>query len=390
MTRFRSGLAVESAGAAARPGGYPFRGSGIWARTIPFAAIAVVAEGSLALPPGPRSAWSAAVSVGLLAASAALFLLPWQRLLEWLGALAPLTYTGSVLALILAAGSASGVGIVILVPLLWTVLFQSRRESGVVVVAIVAVELVISVTPVVEPSAVIARRLVLWATLSTVIAVATHGLRDRIARSQDETARLEDHVRQLTILADRERIAAGFQQTVVQRLFAAGLDLQGAAAQIAEPDARHRVESVVTELDHTIRAVRDSIFAVERRTPDSGVREAITGLFAELGLATELRFSGPIDESLRPAMRTGLLDTLREAVTIIRPHFSVSRVDVTARPDCLVTVIDATLIDGVQSGWGSHDAECLRHSAALAEGIGLDIQTTTAAARFAWLIPLSS
>jgi hypothetical protein len=155
-----------------RRAGYPFRGPGLLVRVGPFAAIAVLAEASLALPPGPASTWAAVVSVALLAAVAAAFLLPWSRLPGWLPVLVPLAYTGSVLALLLAAGTTSGVGIVILVPLIWTALFGRPWESACVVAAIVAVEVVISLTPVAVPDAVIARRVILWAALGAVISVA--------------------------------------------------------------------------------------------------------------------------------------------------------------------------------------------------------------------------
>jgi len=82
VSRFRSASAAEAARAPARPAGYPFYGPGVLARTIPFAAIAVLAEASLALPPGPRSPWATGASVGLLLATAGFFL-PRRRLPEW-------------------------------------------------------------------------------------------------------------------------------------------------------------------------------------------------------------------------------------------------------------------------------------------------------------------
>ena len=84
------------------------------------------------------------ISLGLLLAAAALFLLPWPRLPAWMPVLVPLTYTASVLALILAAGATSGVGIVLLIPLIWAALFHRRWESMGAVLAIVAVEVITS------------------------------------------------------------------------------------------------------------------------------------------------------------------------------------------------------------------------------------------------------
>jgi signal transduction histidine kinase len=200
---------------------------------IPFVAIAVLAELSLALPPGPRSASAVTASVVLLLATAAAFLVPWSQLPTWMPVLVPIVYTGSVLALVLAAGSTSGVGIVILIPLVWTALFHRAWESACIVAAIVAVEVIISLTPAAAPDAVIARRVILWAALGTVISVAVHGLRDHIRRSQEETAQLEARLRELTVLQDRDRIAADLQDKVIQRVFAVGLTLQGAATLTA-------------------------------------------------------------------------------------------------------------------------------------------------------------
>ena len=41
---------------------------------------------------------------------------------------------------------------------------------------------------------------------------------------------MQDRLREMSILADRDRIASSLHDTVVQRLFAAGLALQGRVA----------------------------------------------------------------------------------------------------------------------------------------------------------------
>ena len=55
----------------------PFDRPGLAARVGPFALVAVVAEASLALPPGTRVGTAVIVSLVLLAAVALAFLLPW-------------------------------------------------------------------------------------------------------------------------------------------------------------------------------------------------------------------------------------------------------------------------------------------------------------------------
>jgi hypothetical protein len=50
--------------------------------------------------------------------------------------------------------------------------------------------------------------ILLWALLGTLTSVASHGLRDRIACSRAERDRLQDQVRELTVMEDRDLIAA--------------------------------------------------------------------------------------------------------------------------------------------------------------------------------------
>jgi hypothetical protein len=127
----------------------------------PFALVATLGMASLGLPPGPSSLPDAAAAISLLALAAAGVVLPWRRLPSPLMVLVPIAYTASVLLTVLATGSAtSGIGVLVLVPLIWTALYQRRWESMVVVGAVVAFQVIVSLTPSVAPDAVILRRAV--------------------------------------------------------------------------------------------------------------------------------------------------------------------------------------------------------------------------------------
>jgi hypothetical protein len=242
----------------------PFRGPGIVGRAAPFVAVALLAEASLALPDGTYSAVAAFVSAGLFLLTGAELLLPWSRLPYWMQVLVPLTYTGSALALILAAGTDSAVGLVVLVPIIWTALFHRRWESGCVVAAVAATELTISIVAP-EPASVGIRRVVLWTVLAALISVATHGLRARIRRSQRQRAELEARLRQLSVLADRERIGDSLRDRVISRIFAAGLNLESAAQLTREDAVRSRVRAAIDELDEATRLLRQAIFQLVKR-----------------------------------------------------------------------------------------------------------------------------
>jgi len=385
-----SGTSLLSGGTA----GSPFQGPGLRARVAPFAIVAVLAEASLALPSGHESGGAALASVLLLLAAAAGFLLPWSRLPHWMQVLVPLTYTGSVLALDLAAGSTSGVGIVILIPLVWTALFHRRWESVCVVAAIVAVE-IISLTPVAAPDAVIARRAVFWASLGTLISVAAHGLRERIRRSQQRSEQLQSRLRELTVLADRDRIAAELRDNVVQRIFTAGLRLQSAASQTPRGDVRGKIEASVDELDQTVRMLRDAIFGLEQRPTERGLRQAITDVCAQLSPAPEISFSGPVD-ALGADTRAQLVDMLTEALGPVRTNAMAARIDIAAEGESCRAVIEAG--PGAAPGAaGTEATEALRgedfgrvRDRGAAAGIRVDVEAIPDGLRVAWRIPRGS
>lgn len=238
----------------------PFQRQGRVERVAVFAVVAVVAEASLLLPPGPRSAAGAAVSLVLLVAVATSFALPWDRLPAFATVLVPLAYTGSVLALVLATGqSASGIGIVVLVPLLWTALFHRRWESLCVVGAVAAVELVTSLVPVAVPDAVLIRRVVLWTVLGLLVVLAVHGLRDRAARARHQVEEAHDQLHRLALLDDRARIGRQLYESTIHRLVGVGFLLE-ATSSLATLPVQQRIDEALRDLDESVRHLRATIF----------------------------------------------------------------------------------------------------------------------------------
>jgi signal transduction histidine kinase len=370
------------------PDGSPFRGPALWAKVAPFAVVAVLAEASLALPPYGKSGWATLVSIVLLALVAGEFMLPWSRLPSWMSVLVPLTYTGSVLALLLAAGATAGVGIVILIPLLWTALFHRPWESACVVAAVVAVELITSVTPVMDSTTVIARRVILFALLGTLVSVATHGLRDRIGRSHQRSAELQSRLRELSILADRDRIAADLRDKVIQRMFAAGLTLQSAASRTADSEVQQRIEASVDELDQAVRLLRNAIFGLEQRPEDRRLRQEVMDLCGDLSPAPEITFSGPVDGVVVPGPRAQLIDMLRAALEPIRTSAVPARIGIAAANGSFSTVIEAGPVPGVaREDWAGLEFAGLRHRA-IEAGIPIAIEEIPDGTRLAWKIPL--
>lgn len=325
--------------------GYPFRGPGTLGRVAPFAAIAVLAEASLALAPDSASPWAIAVSVVLLFAAAASFALPWQRrpawLPGWLPVLVPLTYMGSVLALTLAVGTQSGASLVVLVPLVWTALFHRRRDSVCVLVAMVTVQAIVSVTPVADPGQVIARRVLLWGALGAVIAFATHDLRDRGYRSRREAARLQARLTELTVARDRDRIAADLQDKVIRQISAAGMALHSTATLSTQPEVRKRILASTDNLDEALRLTRKVVFGLEQRLRGRGLRAEIVALCSGMSPVPEVRFTGPADSSLDPARAARLVQALRDGLNVIASRSRPERVIITTGDTACVAEVEA-------------------------------------------------
>ncbi|WP_456249827.1 GAF domain-containing protein [Longispora urticae] len=203
-------------------------------------------------------------------------------------------------------------------------------------------------------------------------------------------ARARDESGLLAVLGDRERIARDLHDVVIQRLFAAGMQLQSAARLADRPEVADRIDAVVDDLDGTIRDIRGAIF--ELRAPAAAdlrtrVRDLVEEAGTTLGLRPTLTLDGPVDSAVPDKIRPDLLAVLREALSNVARHARAGRVAVTLRvaPDGLtLTVVD----DGVG---GAVPRGGLLNLAERAEGLGggfevADVEPT--GTRLTWWVPV--
>ena len=379
--------------------GPALRRDGLLARIAPFAALAVLAEASLGLPPGPASVPYAVASVLILAATAALVvLLPWDRLPAWCDVAVPLLYVASVFPLIQAAGGEyAGIMLILLSPIIWTALYHSRWESACVSVAALAVVLAISLmdAPATTAAALI-RRMIAWAALTVMIAVAGHGLRARIRRSRQQAALMQARLREMSIMADRDRIARSLHDTVVQRLFASGLSLQGVMGLLgSQPDVARRIDQVVQDLDESITLLRRSIFEAAQRAPVPGLRRSILEVSRELtpqlGVVPEVTLEGPLDTAVPLPAARQLLGVLRDGLARSGTCAQATQVAVAVAADHEVVTLTIT-DDGPQ--WAARpngEGPILPELCARALQVGGTVATESAASgetRLIWRAPL--
>ncbi len=148
-----------------------------------------------------------------------------------------------------------------------------------------------------------------------------------------ENARLHARLGEVALLEERERIARDLHDTVIQRIFATGLALQGAARLAERPEVAERIESAVDDLDLTVRHIRSAIFGLEAaRDRRGGLRREVLALVAEasgpLGFEPRVLIDGPIDAEVPEVLGVDVLACLREALTNVARHAGATRVDI--------------------------------------------------------------
>lgn len=91
--------------------------------------------------------------------------------------------------------------------------------------------------------------------------MSNHELRV-IPPSRAETESLRQDACATAVAHERERIAEGLYDTVMHRLFAAGLQLQ-ATCQLVDIPTQARIETTIELLDATITELRKAIFELQ-------------------------------------------------------------------------------------------------------------------------------
>ena len=210
-----------------------------------------------------------------------------------------------------------------------------------------------------------------------------------------ENARLHGIVRDRALTEDRDRIARDLHDSVIQRLFAIGLSLQGTARLVERPEAVMRIGEAIDKLDETIRQLRKAIFDIELTISKEGLHPKVLDLVHELrpvlGILPQCSFSGPVDTDVSEALTEEVLAVLREALTNVGKHAQASQVVVTiaAGDELRLVVAD----DGVGLGDGNAASLGLKNLRQRAERLGGGVELGTSregGTRLTWHVPLGS
>jgi signal transduction histidine kinase len=144
-----------------------------------------------------------------------------------------------------------------------------------------------------------------------------------------EYSRLQRELNRLAVMDERERIATELHDGVIQGLFAMGLNLQATALTVSEPAAQERIEEVVSQLDGSIRDLRNYIFGLRPGAlADRQLHQALTDLAREFEQAAGLVVDFKVDEAVAAELAGRAADVVqlaREALSNVRRHAEASR-----------------------------------------------------------------
>ena len=221
---------------------------------------------------------------------------------------------------------------------------------------------------------------------------AVRGFAAQAALALDRLQAEEDRA-SLAVLADRDRIARDLHDLVIQRLFATGLALQGAARLAVRPEVSERVDAAIEDLDVTIRDIRATIFSLHRRPGSDDLRGQLLDLVAEaaakLGIVPALALEGPVESAVPHDVRPHLVAVLSEALANAARHADAARVNVkvaVSQDEVAVTVQD----DGKGLPDNVHESG-LRNLRARAVELGGSLELRAAeggGTRLVWRAPL--
>jgi signal transduction histidine kinase len=156
----------------------------------------------------------------------------------------------------------------------------------------------------------------------------------------------------MLLLEDRDRIARDLHDHVIQRLFAAGMTLQG-VSDLGEEERAARLDRVVNDIDGVIAEIRTSIFGLRGSLgpKTASVKSRILEVAAEvtplLGFEPRVRFGGPVDSSVGQELADDLVAVAREAVSNAARHAGAEAVEV-----WLAVTEDALVLEIVDDGVG--------------------------------------
>jgi signal transduction histidine kinase len=166
---------------------------------------------------------------------------------------------------------------------------------------------------------------------------ANQELEDRVRMRSHQLNRQRT---KLVLLEERDRIARDLHDRVIQRIFAAGLQVAGLSRsqhKLAEPEVRHdpalvdSLNGVAAELDLAIRELRNSIFELtsidDHDNLEQMVREVAARASRILGFMPRVQVTGEV-VGVQPELVAQLASVMQEGLSNVARHAQASSAEV--------------------------------------------------------------
>lgn len=163
-------------------------------------------------------------------------------------------------------------------------------------------------------------------------------------------ASAREDARQLTIVAERERIAHDLHDHVIQRLFAAGMNLQGTLARARSPEVSERLNRMLDDLQTIIEEIRSTIFQLKSPLGKNvdfrqRIQRVVTDLTENRDVVTTMRVHGPMS-AVGGELAEHAEAVTTEAVSNALRHSGASRLTIE------ISVADLFVLDIIDNGCG--------------------------------------
>jgi signal transduction histidine kinase len=139
-------------------------------------------------------------------------------------------------------------------------------------------------------------------------------------------------------LEDRGRIARDLHDNVIQRLFAAGLSLNGIDARSLPPSVGPRIDGVSELLDQAIAEIRTSVFALrstQRQGPAARFRllDVVSESAGAFPTPPRIAFDGEVDQVVTASLLDDVEAVVREGLANVIRHADATSVVVEVSAD---------------------------------------------------------
>ncbi|WP_207345101.1 GAF domain-containing sensor histidine kinase [Arthrobacter sp. E3] len=221
--------------------------------------------------------------------------------------------------------------------------------------------------------------------------IASYCAQSVLALELAQTHRLRE---QLMLYTDRDRIAQDLHDVVIQRLFAAGLNVQSLARFITDAPGLARIRTITDELDATIKELRDTIYSLRATAGEtdllgSRIVNTVQKVSKTLPFAPRIVLSGPIDSQVSTDLAEHVLAVVTEGVSNAVRHAQAQKIDVNVTAG--LGLVSVTVRDdgcGIASSNGRSGLANMEARAANLKGVFQLESVVGQGTSFYWSVPL--